>query len=184
MTTSHTMLRPPPGRHRRLVALAAVGALGLALVACGDDDGDDTSTAQGSEDGGEGGGDTPTVEIVSPADGDTVGPDFDLELQSSEELGEPDTGRRHVHVYVDGDQDDYEIVYEDSLTLSRGLEEGEHTVEAQLADPDHSPVEGASDEVTVMVGDGGAGGTGGSGDDGGGSSTSTTSGDDDGGYGY
>lgn len=177
MTTTHTMLRPPPGRHRhrrRLAALVAAGALGLALVACGDD-GDDTSTAQGSEDGGEGGSDTPTVEITSPADGDTVGPDFDVELQSSEELGEPDTGRHHVHVYVDGDEDDYEIVYDDSVSLSRGLAEGEHTVEAELANPDHSPVEGASDEVTVEVGGGGGGGT-----DGGSSTTS----EDDGGYGY
>jgi hypothetical protein len=187
MTTSHTM---PPSRwrrQRRLFVLAAVIPLGLGLVACGDDDEDEASTAQGAEDGdngsGGGGGDAPSVEITSPADGDTIGSTFDLELSSSEEIGEPDTGRLHFHVFVDGDEEDYEIAYEESVTVDRDLSEGEHTIEAALANPDHSLVDDAPrDEITVTVGNSGASGAGagGSGDS---SSTTPTSGDD-GGYDY
>jgi hypothetical protein len=163
-----------------IVAVATVVALAPGLAACGDDDGD-TSTESGSgstEGGSDGAGDGSAVTIVSPADGDAIEPDFDLELDSSEEIGEPDTGNFHFHVFVDGDQEDYEIVYDNSHRVERDLAEGEHTIEVALANPDHSLVgDDARDEITVTVG-GAAGGSGGS------DTTGTTAGEDDGGGGY
>lgn len=161
----------------------AVVPLGLGLAACGDDDGDETSTGQSGEDGGDGGGDDLSLDIVSPAEGDPVGESFDLEIDSSVDLGEPDTGLHHVHVFYDGNEDDgeYDLVYEESFTVERQLGEGEHTVRAVLANADHSLTD-ASDEVTVTVG-GAGGGSGGSVTTGGSDSTGTTEGDD-GGYDY
>lgn len=142
-------------RNLRAARLAAVLPLVLA-AACGDDDGGgDTSAGASNGDGADGSG----AEIVSPADGDAVDPDFDLELSSAEEIGEPDTGNFHYHVFIDGDEDDVEMVYSDSHTVERDLEEGEHTVEAALANPDHSLVDGAArDEITITVGDADSGG--------------------------
>ena len=159
----------------------AIVPLGLGLAACGDD-GDETSTGQSGEDGDGGGGDDLTLDIASPADGDAVGESFDLEIDSSVDLGEPDTGLHHVHVFYDGNESDgeYDLVYEESFTVERQLGEGEHTVRAVLANADHSLTD-ASDEVTVTVG--GAGGAGGTETTGGSDTTGTTEGDD-GGYDY
>jgi hypothetical protein len=176
--TDHDRRRTGPRRARRLARRgpALLAALVLVAAACGGDD-DDTSAAGGSDAGGGGGGEM-AAEIVSPADGDTIDPNFDLELSSTEEIGEPDTGLLHYHVFIDGDEEDYEIVYENTHTVERDLSAGEHTIEAALANPDHSLVDGATrDEMTVTVGEGGGTGGGGSDD----SESDTTSG---GGYDY
>jgi hypothetical protein len=175
-------LRTSRARVRSAVAVAAVVVLTLAAAGCGDDD-EETSTGQES---GGGGGEEMSAEIVSPADGDTVGAPVDLELDSSEDVGEPDTGLHHFHVFVDGDDVEYEIAYEESHTIERDLSDGEHTIEVALANPDHSLVDGATrDEITVTVGEGGGAGSGGttetSTDTG---ETTETTGGSDGGYDY
>ena len=62
-----------------------------------------------------------------------------------------------MHLYYDGEQSDgeYDIVYsvDEPWTVDRDLSPGEHTIEAFIANADHS-LTGASDEITVMVGDG------------------------------
>jgi hypothetical protein len=177
--TDHGPQRTGPRRARRLARRgpALLAALVLVAAACGGDD-DDTSAAGSGDAGGGGGGGEMAAEIVSPADGDTIDPNFDLELSSTEEIGEPDTGLLHYHVFIDGDEEDYEIVYEDTHTVERDLSPGEHTIEAALANPDHSLVDGATrDEMTVTVGEGAGTGGGGSDD----SESDTTSG---GGYDY
>jgi hypothetical protein len=146
----HALRRPLP-------ALAFAALLALGAAACGDDD-DDTSTASAS-----GGGDDHsdmTVEITSPSDGDEVEAPFDVTLDSNVEIGETDTGLHHFHLHYDGDAEDYDIVYEDSFTVERDLGEGEHTVQAVLANADHSETD-VTDEITVTVGSGGSGGGGG-----------------------
>jgi len=85
--------------------IAAVGALALGVSACGGDDGDGTATST-DDNGGM------TVEILQPADGDTISVPFTLEVESSEELGTTDTGLHHVHVFFDGDDDAYEVFEE------------------------------------------------------------------------
>ncbi|MFP3902190.1 MAG: hypothetical protein ACLFXM_15150 [Acidimicrobiia bacterium] len=151
----------------------AVGASMLLLAtACGDD-GEDAATAGA----GGGSGDDLTITIEAPGDGSEVSTPFDLEMDASVPLGEPDTGRHHVHVYYDGNTDDgeYDLVFEEAHSVDRKLGEGAHTIEAVIANADHS-LTSASDEVTVMVGGGGAGGS-----DAGTDATDTDAGND---YGY
>jgi hypothetical protein len=139
---------------KRLRMIAAVGALALGVSACGSDNSDDAATA--TDDNG-----SMTVEILQPADGDTISVPFTLEVESSEELGAADTGLHHVHVFFDGDDDAYEVFEEgnreareitaDSPAVE-GLEPGEHTLNISLRNADHSPA-GAEAEITVNVED-------------------------------
>lgn len=139
-----------PAARRSLPALALTAILALGAAACGDDDDASTATGSGGGGGSEGGGET-SVEITSPADGDEVEAPFEVSLDSNVEIGETDTGLHHFHLHYDGDAEDYDIVYEDSFTVERDLGDGEHTVEAVLANADHSETD-VTDEVTVTVG--------------------------------
>ncbi len=121
-------------------AVATVAALGL-LAACGDDE-----ASAGS--GGSG------LTITSPEDGATVGTTFDVTWDSDVELGEPDTGRDHVHVFVDGHSNDYTVVGGNEFTLE-DLSPGEHTVNITLQHADHSSA-GEEDEISVTVDENGA----------------------------
>lgn len=156
----------------RLLVLSAA-ALALVLTACGSDD-DASTTSEGA-----GGG--PSVEILQPADGDTLSVPFALVVDSSEELGTTDSGNHHVHIYFDGDDSAYEVIESgngeeheigaDSPAVE-GLEPGEHLLNISLRNADHSAA-GAEDEITVTVDDAGSG-----------SSNSSDDSDDDSGYDY
>jgi hypothetical protein len=169
---------------RRFVVLGAVLAvLALFASACSGDDDDDTvagdagaESGGGSDSGGGGGDGDLTISIADPTDGATVEPGFQVEVDPSVDIGEPDTGLHHVHLYYDGNQSDgeYDIVYsaDEPWTVDRDLGPGEHTIEAFIANADHSLTD-ASDEVTVMVGEGAGGG---------GTDTTESGGDPYGGY--
>ena len=137
--------------------IAAIAAIVLTVTACGSGT-DDTA---GASAGGE------KVTITSPSDGDAVDVPFMLEWDSTVPLGPPDSGKDHVHVYVDGQTNDYTVVGGTEFEV-KGLSPGEHTVEISLQHADHSPV-GPKSEISVTVG-------------GGGGSESPSSEDDDGGY--
>ena len=66
-----------------------------------------------------------------------------------------------MHVYYDGNtsKGEYDIVYGDTVVID-DLDPGEHTIEAAIANADHS-LAGASDTITVEVGDGAVSGEGG-----------------------
>lgn len=142
---------------KRLRTVAAVGALALGLGACGGDDGDDAATTTGGDSG-------MSVEILEPADGDTISLPFTLEVDSSAELGTTESGLHHVHIFFDGDDSRYEVI-EDGNRVTReitadspaveGLEPGEHVLNISLRNADHSPA-GAEAEITVDVGGAGA----------------------------
>ncbi|HEX6578578.1 MAG TPA: hypothetical protein VF082_09420 [Jiangellaceae bacterium] len=143
---------------KRLRMSAAAAALVLGVSACAGDDGDDAATTSGGGDGGT------SVEILQPADGDTISVPFTLEVDSSEELGTTDTGLHHVHIFFDGDDSNYEVIEDDNrepreITADspavEGLEPGEHVLNISLRNADHSPA-GAEAEVTVNVEDPGA----------------------------
>jgi hypothetical protein len=145
-----------------------VAALALLAAACSGDDDDDTvagdpgaESGGGSDSGGGGGDGDLTISIADPTDGATVESGFQVEVDPSVDIGEPDTGLHHVHLYYDGNQSDgeYDIVYsaDEPWTVDRDLAPGEHTIEAFIANADHSLTD-ASDEVTVMVGEGAGGG--------------------------
>jgi hypothetical protein len=80
------------------------------------------------------------------------------------EIGEPDTGRQHIHLHFDG-SDEYEIAYEETHAVE--LEPGSHSVVAVVANGDHSETDVQSPEVTFEVGEAGAGGSDSGGDSGG-----------------
>jgi hypothetical protein len=144
-----------------------LAAFALLAAACSGDDDDDTvagdtgAESGGGGDSGGGGGDDLTISIADPTDGATVEPGFQVEVDPSVDIGEPDTGLHHVHLYYDGNESDgeYDIVYsaDEPWTVDRDLGPGEHTIEAFIANADHSLTD-ASDEVTVMVGEGAGGG--------------------------
>ncbi|MGH9229940.1 MAG: hypothetical protein ACRD07_14660 [Acidimicrobiales bacterium] len=151
---------------RRLVTLgAALAVLALLTAACSGDDDDtvagDPAAEPAGGDSGSGGDGEMTISITGPADGAAVEPGFQVEVDPSVDVGEPDTGLHHVHLYYDGNQSDgeYDIVYgaDEPWTVDRDLSPGEHTIEAFIANADHSLTD-ASDEITVMVGEGAGGG--------------------------
>jgi hypothetical protein len=96
-----------------------------------------------------------TLTIESPADGDEVSTPFTLEFASSEELGPTDTGAFHVHVYYDGNEDEYEVVEESTFEVT-DLPPGEHEIYASLRNADHSDT-GVEAEVELTVGGSGGG---------------------------
>lgn len=126
----------------RTLAVGGVAAALVALAGCGSDSG-----------GGSSGG-SPTLTITSPSDGADVGQSFEVRWDTSVKLGETDTGRDHVHVFVDGKSDDYTVVGGNEFTLT-GLSPGKHEVDVTLQHADHSPA-GAEDKVDVDVAAGGA----------------------------
>jgi len=139
-------LRPSHSRaSHRLLLVVVLAAAGLVAAACGSDDQD----AAAGGDGGSGSGD-PTVTITTPGNGAVVGTSFEVQLDLGFEIGEPDTGRRHIHLHHD-DSSEYDIVYSETHTAE--LEPGEHTIVAVVANADHSETDVRSAPVTVTVTD-------------------------------
>ena len=133
-----------PASHLRLLLL--LGAVALLAAACGGGGGlggygDDGTAAAG--------GAGMTIGIVSPAAGAEVTQPFTLKVSSGEPLGDPGTGRHHVHVWFDGKEADYKINYTDTFRVE-GLPAGEHVITAALANADHS-LAGPRSQVTVTV---------------------------------
>ena len=131
-----------------LKALALASIVAMVAVAC--------SEAAGGNAGEQ------TIAIASPADGATVSVPFDVQLESSVPLGEPETGNHHEHLYFDTDTNaaDYDIVYGTTWQVTRDLAPGEHTIIVALANPDHS-LAGPTQEIHMTVS--GAGGSDGEG---------------------
>lgn len=117
----------------------------LAVAACG-------IGAQAGVDGDTGDAAGATLSIATPADGAEVSIPFDVQLDSSVPLGEPETGNNHAHLYFDTSTDsgDYDIVYGNSWQVTRELAPGTHTIIAALANPDHS-LAGPTQTITVTV---------------------------------
>jgi hypothetical protein len=131
---------------RARLAAAIIAVLALVGAACGDE-----SSGTSAID---------TVEVTAPADGATVGESFDVDVDTSAPIGEPDTGRQHLHFYYDVEPgaEDYDIVYSLPFT-TRELAPGEHTIHAVVANSDHS-ITDVRQELTVTVDPGADGGSG------------------------
>jgi hypothetical protein len=134
----------------------AILAAGLALIAtaCGDDG--DTADVTAPESDGEF-----SLQILEPSDGAEVSLPFTIELDIDTEIGPPDSGLHHAHVFVDGDTSNFEIVDAETWEITAdspimaGVEAGERTLTVTLHTSGHEPV-GAGDEITIQLADGGA----------------------------
>jgi hypothetical protein len=119
-------------RHRRVQLLAALG-LGL-LVAC---------AQEASPEGGEA-----TLSISSPAEGDSVSGPVPLSVSvQGAEIGPHESGKMHLHVYVD-DSADYDVITSTETTV--GVPDGTHTIRVVLSHPNHDET-AISDSVRVTV---------------------------------
>lgn len=127
--------------------LAVITFAALALVAVG------CSKKASPSSGGttSAGGSTSTFSISAPSDGASVSEPFTLKVDAGQPLGDPSTGNDHVHLCFDGADCsvDYKIMYTDSMQLT-DLSPGQHTIEASLRNPDHSPA-GPTATITVTV---------------------------------
>jgi hypothetical protein len=119
-------------------------------------------------------GGTSSLSIQSPQDGATVSSPVRLEVSvPGTEIGPPETGEMHIHVYV-GDSSEYAVVT--STEASVPVPQGEQTLRVVLANPNHDETQTAdSVSITVSGGEPASGEGGGYGGGGGGSG---------GGYGY
>jgi hypothetical protein len=117
-----------------------------------------------------------TLSIQSPEGGAAVSSPVQLDVSvDGAQIGPPETGEMHLHVYV-GDSSDYAVVT--STEASVPVPQGDQTIRVVLANPNHDET-GISDSVSITVsgGQSPAGGGGGYGDGGGGGGSG-------GGYGY
>jgi hypothetical protein len=138
-------------------SFALLAAFSLAATACGgdDDSGGGTEPASGTaptDGGAAGAGGGLSIAIDEPADGADVSGEFAVSMTPSVEVGEPDTGLHHIHLYYDGatGEGEYDMVFGDSTTVTRPLEPGEHTIEAVIVNADHTPTD-ARTSITVNV---------------------------------
>jgi hypothetical protein len=150
---------------KALAPVAIVAALGIA--ACGDDDEKSGSSSTESK---------PSVSFVSPTDGEMTAGEVtaEVELKGFEidavNVGKAaETNKGHLHFSLDGGKFDnpkysgpngelavklgvdgkYSPSTEPSITYS-GLPKGEHTLEVDLANNDHSPT-GTSATTSFVV---------------------------------
>jgi hypothetical protein len=148
-------------------SFALLAAFSLAATACGgdDDSGGGTEPASGTaptDGGAAGAGGGLSIAIDEPADGADVSGEFAVSMTPSVEVGEPDTGLHHIHLYYDGatGEGEYDMVFGDSTTVTRELEPGEHTIEAVIVNADHSPTDARTSITVNVTGSAPGGGTG------------------------
>ncbi|HKG37262.1 MAG TPA: hypothetical protein VKA89_12580 [Solirubrobacterales bacterium] len=156
--------------------LLAAGALGLA--ACGDDDDDTTAASGGGETtaAASGGGAEPSVTFMAPKDGGTSPATVTAKVDVTGFKIDPKqvgmakmAGEGHLHFSMDGGKFDYpkysgangklavqlgvDGKYSPAVAPTityKGLPKGEHTLEVDLANNDHTDT-GVTASTTFMV---------------------------------
>jgi hypothetical protein len=115
----------------RLVLALAIASLSMACQ-------QRTQTAGGA-----------SVEIISPNDGDSVEQPFEVQFRvSGTDIGPTNTGKDHLHIYVDGG--DYKVHESTDPYKASGLPAGSHRVEVVIARANHDETE-TKDEISVTV---------------------------------
>ncbi len=157
-----------------LILMPVVGALAGGVAACGDDD--QAATAAKPDMAATQSADSPKVTITSPGDAASVGPKFTAKVDLAGFELDPkavgkmaDDGHGHVHFSLDGGKYDSakysgangklaeqlgtDGKYSPSVTPTityKGIPAGTHTLEADLANNDHSDT-GVTAKVTFTV---------------------------------
>ena len=149
-------LRPPSDRTNQrdqpkedsMIANVRRAAAALALLttlsACG---------GNGAETG-DGGGSGMSVSVTKPTADATVAVPFEVAVTASVPLGPTESGKHHVHVWFDDNEDDYQVVETPTVRITE-LAPGPHVMHVSLANANHSPA-GAEAEVPITVGGAGA----------------------------
>jgi hypothetical protein len=138
-----------------IFAVAAAAVTAVILVAgCGSSSGD-TSTTESDSGSSGGSGSSEQITVTSPEDGAEVTMPLTLKFDAGD-IGPEETGKDHVHIFVDGKESDYTVVTENTFEIE-GLSEGEHSINITKQHADHSPT-GDETEITVDVTGGDTGG--------------------------
>ncbi|MEQ7124242.1 Ig-like domain-containing protein [Actinopolymorpha sp. B11F2] len=130
------------------VMFAGMAAVAVLVAGCAGSDSGTSTTESESAGGGSG---SEALTITSPEDGAEVTSPFTLEFDAGD-IGPEETGKDHVHIFVDGEESDYTVVTENTFEIE-GLPAGEHTVTLTKQHADHSPT-GDESEITVEVTEG------------------------------
>jgi hypothetical protein len=130
--------------HIRNIAAAAVLVLAGGLVACGGEEN------AGGDGGGAGGGLALTV--LEPAAGADVSVPFTVTVDTSVPLGPSESGRHHVHIWFDDDEDNYLIVESDTTRVN-AAPTGAHVMHVSLRNANHSAA-GVEATTRVVVAEG------------------------------
>jgi hypothetical protein len=110
----------------------------------------------GSNTGGSGGGSGKmTVTVTQPTQGTTVTLPFKVTVASSVPLGDPNSGKHHVHIWFDNNTNDYVMAFSTTATLTKAPT-GSHVMHVSLRNADHSAA-GADTQVTLMINAAGSG---------------------------
>jgi hypothetical protein len=124
-------------RHHRLRAAAAAALLAPAvLVACGSDD--ESAAAGGT-----------SLSTAQPAKDATVSLPFTVKVDAGVPLGPTESGKHHVHLWLDNHANDYLVVESDTAEITSGqmaslsgkplgVSPGMHTIHVSLRNANHS----------------------------------------------
>lgn len=148
-------------------SIIGVTFMAAALAGCGGSS-NAASGGQGSSGQGSGGQQgSPALTITEPKNGATVTLPFTVKYTTSVQLGPTDSGKDHVHVFLDGKKNEYTVVTANSYEI-KNAPTGKHEVDVTLQHADHSPVGPTAKIMVNITGSGSGGSTGGSGGTGGG----------------
>lgn len=145
---------PFSGRRNHRIRAAAAAAALLAptiLVACGSND--ESADAGGM-----------SLSIAEPAKDATVSLPFKVKVDAGVPLGPTESGKHHVHLWLDNHANDYLVVESDTAEITNGqkatlsgkplgVSPGKHTIHVSLRNANHSAA-GVDTEILVNVGTG------------------------------
>jgi hypothetical protein len=137
-------------------SMIGVAFLAAALAGCGgsSDAASDDQGSGGQAAGGQQG--SAALTITEPKNGATVTLPFTVKYTTIDALGPTDSGRNHVHVFLDGKEDEYTVVPTNSHEI-KNAPAGQHEIDVALQRADHSPV-GPTAKVMVNITGAGTGG--------------------------
>ncbi|HZD73788.1 MAG TPA: hypothetical protein VE776_07875 [Actinomycetota bacterium] len=126
-----------------------LGIVALIVAGCASQD----SGSSGAQSGGNSG--NATVAFATPAANAKVTSPVKVEFTvQGAEIGQPETGKMHFHVYVD-QSSDYKILYAPSGQID--VPAGQHTLKVVLAQPNHTETSAtATQQIDVTGTAGGA----------------------------
>lgn len=129
-----------------LPAAALLAAIGLALAGC------QSSDSSGSQSGGNTGSADQSLAFAAPmADAQVTSPVKVSFTVSGADIGQPETGKMHLHLYVD-DASDYKILYATQGAVD--VPQGTHMLKAVLAQPNHTETSVTTTQQIQVTGGG------------------------------